>query len=122
MKLKTPLRYPGGKSRAIPKLCEWLPSRKITEYREPFLGGGSMALEMTKRLPEDVPIWVNDLYKPLINFWKALQTDGEPLTQMILDRKKQHPDQDSARKLFGEAKDILNDATQTSVDRAAAFT
>ena len=119
--LKTPLRYPGGKSRAIPKLCEWLPSRKITEYREPFLGGGSMALEMTKRLPEDVPIWVNDLYKPLINFWKALQTDGEPLTQMILDRKKQHPDQDSARKLFGEAKDILNDATQTSVDRAAAF-
>ena len=121
MKLKTPLRYPGGKSRAIPKLCEWLPSRKITEYREPFLGGGSMALEMTKRLPEDVPIWVNDLYKPLINFWKALQTDGEPLTQMILDRKKQHPDQDSARKLFGEAKDILNDATQTSVDRAAAF-
>ena len=121
MKLKTPLRYPGGKSRAIPKLCEWLPSRKITEYREPFLGGGSMALEMTKRLPENVPIWVNDLYKPLINFWKALQTDGEPLTQMILDRKKQHPDQDSARKLFGEAKDILNDATQTSVDRAAAF-
>jgi len=121
MKLKTPLRYPGGKSRAVAKLCEWLPSRKITEYREPFLGGGSMALEMTKRLPEDVPIWVNDLYKPLINFWKALQTDGEPLTQMILDRKKQHPDQDSARKLFGEAKDILNDATQTSVDRAAAF-
>ena len=119
--LKTPLRYPGGKSRAVAKLCEWLPSRKITEYREPFLGGGSMALEMTKRLPEDVPIWVNDLYKPLINFWKALQTDGEPLTQMILDRKKQHPDQDSARKLFGEAKDILNDATQTSVDRAAAF-
>ena len=119
--LKTPLRYPGGKSRAVAKLCKWLPSREITEYREPFLGGGSMALEMTKRLPEDVPIWVNDLYKPLINFWKALQTDGEPLTQMILDRKKQHPDQDSARKLFGEAKDILNDATQTSVDRAAAF-
>ena len=121
MKLKTPLRYPGGKSRAIPKLCEWLPSREITEYREPFLGGGSMALEMTKRLPEDVPIWVNDLYKPLINFWKVLQTDGEPLTQIILDRKKQHPDQDSARKLFSEAKDILNDATQTTVDRAAAF-
>ena len=58
--LKTPLRYPGGKSRAVPKLLQWLPSREITEYREPFLGGGSMAIEMTKRLPEEVPIWVND--------------------------------------------------------------
>jgi DNA adenine methylase len=45
--LKTPLRYPGGKSRAVAKLCQWLPSREITEYREPFLGGGSMAIEMT---------------------------------------------------------------------------
>ena len=119
--LKTPLRYPGGKSRAVAKICKWLPSREITEYREPFLGGGSMALEMTKRLPEDVPIWVNDLYEPLYNFLKVLQEDGEPLTDILLDRKQQHPDQDSARKLFNDAKDILNDFTQTSVDRAVAF-
>ena len=119
--LKTPLRYPGGKSRAVAKLCKWLPSREITEYREPFLGGGSVALEMTKRLPEDVPIWVNDLYEPLYNFWKVLQEDGEPLTDILLGRKQQHPDQDSARKLFNDAKDILNDFTQTSVDRAVAF-
>ena len=59
MILKTPLRYPGGKSRAVPKLCQWLPE-KIVEYREPFLGGGSVAIEMTKRFP-DLPIWVNDL-------------------------------------------------------------
>ena len=56
--MKTPLRYPGGKSRAVPKLWQWLPE-KIIEYREPFLGGGSMAIEMTKRFP-DLPIWVND--------------------------------------------------------------
>ena len=93
----------------------------IRDSREPFLGGGSMALEMTKRLPEDVPIWVNDLYEPLYNFWKVLQEDGEPLTDILLDRKQQHPDQDSARKLFNDAKDILNDFTQTSVDRAVAF-
>ena len=62
--MKTPLRYPGGKSRAVPKLCQWLPA-EITEYREPFLGGGSMAIEMTKRYP-NLSIWVNDLYEPLI--------------------------------------------------------
>ena len=62
--MKTPLRYPGGKSRAVPKLCQWLPA-EVTEYRESFLGGGSMAIEMTKRYP-DISIWVNDLYKPCL--------------------------------------------------------
>ena len=59
--LKTPLRYPGGKSRAAPKLLQWLPSIEITEYREPFLWGASMVIEMNKRLPEELAICVSDL-------------------------------------------------------------
>ena len=40
--LKTPLRYPGGKSRAVEKIYSRFPYG-IKEYREPFLGGGSVA-------------------------------------------------------------------------------
>ena len=87
--MKTPLRYPGGKSRAVPKLCQWLPVN-ITEYREPFLGGGSMAIEMTKRFP-DLPIWVNDLYKPLYLFWLALRDDGDYLYDQLIQLKQRHP-------------------------------
>ena len=36
--LKTPLRYPGGKSKAIKTLSPWFP-QIISEYREPFIGG-----------------------------------------------------------------------------------
>ena len=61
--LKTCLRYPGGKSRAVKYLLPKFP-KDITEYREPFLGGGSVAIAFTKRYP-DVPVWVNDLYNPL---------------------------------------------------------
>ena len=100
MKLKTPLRYPGGKSRAVPKLLQWLPSREITEYREPFLGGGSMAIEMTRRLPEEVPIWVNDLYEPLYNFWVQLRDNGDYLYSELIKAKNFHPDEDTARELF----------------------
>ena len=75
--MKTPLRYPGGKSRAVPKLCQWLPVN-ITEYREPFLGGGSMAIEMTKRYP-DLPIWVNDLYLSLIHISEPTRPEKEHL-------------------------------------------
>ena len=41
--LKTPLRYPGGKSRAITKISEFFPDlSKYEQFREPFLGGGSV--------------------------------------------------------------------------------
>ena len=43
--LKTPLRYPGGKSKAIKTLSPWFP-QIISEYREPFIGGGSIAIEV----------------------------------------------------------------------------
>ena len=45
--LKTPLRYPGGKSKAIKTLSQWYP-KIISEYREPFIGGGSIAIDVTK--------------------------------------------------------------------------
>ena len=117
--MKTPLRYPGGKSRAVPKLCQWLPA-EITEYRESFLGGGSMAIEMTKRYP-DIPIWVNDLYKPLYLFWLALRDDGEYLYDQLIQLKQKHPDQDSARQLFLDAKGKVNEEDLSYKDRAVAF-
>tara|TARA_B100001996_G_scaffold302412_1_gene243031 strand:+ start:1447 stop:2322 length:876 start_codon:yes stop_codon:yes gene_type:complete len=118
--LKTPLRYPGGKSRAISKLTQWLPSREITEYREPFLGGGSMALEMTKRLP-GVPIWVNDLYEPLVNFWIQLRDHGGGLQKVLVELKKEHPDPPTARKLFEQSKEYLHDPEKSDFDKACAF-
>ena len=117
MKLKTPLRYPGGKSRAVPKLCQWLPA-KITEYREPFLGGGSMAIEMTKRYP-DLPIWVNDMYEPLYNFWACLQLAGDIMQEKLVKLKKDNSDPDKAKELFLSSKDILSNGTD--VNRAVAF-
>ena len=117
--MKTPLRYPGGKSRAVPKLCQWLPEN-ITEYREPFLGGGSMAIEMTKRYP-DLPIWVNDLYKPLYNFWLVLRDDGDYLYDQLIQLKQQHPDQGSAKELFLDAKEKVNELDIAYKDKAVAF-
>lgn len=119
--LKTPLRYPGGKSRATVKLMKYLPSREITEYREPFLGGGSVAIEMTKRLPEDVPIWVNDLYEPLVNFWQNLQMFGEDMSKQLLSWKTENSTVDQARDLFLKCKEILNDGTESNFNRACAF-
>ena len=118
---KTPLRYPGGKSRALTKLFQFTPDLKnYTEYREPFLGGGSVALEIGKRYPH-IDIWVNDLYEPLYNFWKILQSDGQKLRDILVHLKQRHPDPSSAKKLFLDAKDYLAQPVGNSIDRAVSF-
>ena len=119
--LKTPLRYPGGKSRAVVKILQFLPNlNEYKEYREPFIGGGSVALEVTKRYPH-IQVWVNDLYEPLWNFWKELQHNGEELQNMLLDIKSTFPDRDTARDLFIESKTKINDKEKTDFDRACSF-
>jgi len=115
--LKTPLRYPGGKSRAVPKLFQFLP-KNITEFREPFLGGGSFAIAMTKQYP-DLPIWVNDMYEPLYNFWLQLQQNGEELAGDIKDLKGEYDTPDKARELFDDYKGSIKDGDD--LERAVKF-
>ena len=115
--LKTPLRYPGGKSRAVQKLFQFLP-KDITEFREPFLGGGSFAIAVTKQYP-DLPIWVNDMYEPLYNFWVQLQKDGEALSSSLVELKKEYNNSDKARELFNEYRDNIKEGTD--LERAVKF-
>ena len=118
---KTPLRYPGGKSRALSKLFQFIPDLKdYTEFREPFLGGGSVAIEIGKRYPH-IDIWVNDLYEPLYNFWKVLQSDGQKLRDILIQLKQRHSDPGSAKQLFLDAKDYLAKPVGNSIDRAVSF-
>ena len=119
--LKTPLRYPGGKSRACTKMGQFFPDlREYVEFREPFLGGGSVAIHVSKLYPH-LKITVNDLYEPLFNFWVNLQMFGDELTKDLKNLKIAHCNQDSARCLFAEMKDIINDSTHTDLERAVAF-
>jgi DNA adenine methylase len=119
--LKTPLRYPGGKSRAVSKLFQYLPDlSQASEYREPFLGGGSVAIEIGKRYPH-LDIWVNDLYAPLYNFWRELQENGSEMRDQLTQLKNHHPEPASARVLFQQAKGKLNDDSTSNLSAAVCF-
>ena len=86
--LRTPLRYPGGKSRATDFLFDRynLPNRPIKQYRESFLGGGSWGLAFTKKFPK-IPVWVNDKYYNLYCFWVTVQKESENLTKKLHEVK-----------------------------------
>ena len=119
--LKTPLRYPGGKSRACKKMDPYFPDlRNYVEFREPFLGGGSVALHISKKYPH-LKITVNDLYEPLVNFWQNLQMFGVELKDQLLELKSTHNEPVSARELFNSSKESINSRDCSPIDRAVAF-
>ena len=122
--LKTPLRYPGGKSKAIKTLSKWYP-KNISEYREPFIGGGSIAIDITKLNP-DTLVWVNDLYVPLYNFWIQLRDRGEELSERVREEKQNTLDEGDKDKVTAKAKDLFNKYkeeidTYDDFEKAVAF-
>ena len=119
--LKTPLRYPGGKSRACTKMGQYFPNfDEYTEFREPFIGGGSVALYVSKMHPH-LKIWINDLYEPLVNFWRQLQESGVELRDELTKLKEEYNAPDTARVLFTSSKERINSSDCTPLDRAVAF-
>jgi len=99
--IKSPLRYPGGKSRAISQIIEHLPTN-FSEYREPFVGGGSLFIHLKQKRP-DLKIWINDLNPELYCFWKYVQIDSEKLASEVLRIKNERTD---GQALFNELVNI----------------
>jgi DNA adenine methylase len=79
MASKSPLRYPGGKTRAIPLLSTYIPEGKTT-LLSPFLGGGSFELHCRSR---GMTVHANDLFRPLYVFWKVLKERPTELQQRV---------------------------------------
>ena len=90
------------------------------EFREPFIGGGSVALEVTKRYP-GIQIWVNDLYNPLYNFWSILRDESQELYEVLKGYKEDYATPELARGLFNMMKYQLNDESTEDFYRAVAF-
>lgn len=81
--IKSPLRYPGGKSRAIKILKDYFP-KEFDEFREPFFGGGSVGIYLAQSVfDRKVPFFANDLNKDLYCFWNALKTRHQALVSEI---------------------------------------
>jgi len=113
--IKSPLRYPGGKSRAI-QLMKFLLPKEFEEYREPFVGGGSFFVYLRQVYPK-LKIWINDLNPELYFFWKYAQKDSEKLASEIFKVKSERK---NGQELFEE---LVNKDTKSlsELQRAVRF-
>lgn len=111
-KNKSPLRYPGGKTRAITILEKYVathfPSKTV--LLSPFFGGGSFELSQKTKCK----IYGNDLFVPLYNFWKVQQAQPHDLVKAI--RSKMPVTKESFQTMRAT---ILEN--EDSLDQAAAY-
>ncbi len=83
LKRSSPLRYPGGKSRAINAILKHVPA-SIQEYREPFVGGASVFLAIKGLFGSAISRYIiNDLNVDLMHFWRFCRDDLETLADAV---------------------------------------
>ncbi len=111
--IKSPLRYPGGKSRAVKIITKLIPY--FDEFREPFLGGGSVFIHTKQKFPNRT-YWINDLYFELYKFWETTQKDINSLLDKIYEWREAFP---VGKKLYLFLNENLTGFDD--VERAAAF-
>lgn len=109
--IKSPLRYPGGKSRAIKYIAPLIPS--FDEYREPFVGGGSVFVYLKQKY-SNKSFWINDLYPNLFYFWKYAQQNVDELVKQIYKWKNDFNDGKKLHKYLIENIDQFDELKKAS--------
>ena len=77
----SPLRYPGGKSRAVSQILDLLPD-DLEVLCSPFVGGASVELACAQR---DISVRGYDAFEPLVNFWSELRRNSKALAQTVME-------------------------------------
>lgn len=109
-RMRTLLRYPGGKSRAVRILKEYIPNN-ISEICSPFFGGGSLEIALAN---EGVKIHAYDSFDLLVEFWQSAIESPVYLADEV---SKLFPlSNDKFRELQANIYDL-----PSKIERAAAF-
>jgi DNA adenine methylase len=102
---RSPLRYPGGKQKAIEQIARVLPE-KAREFREPFVGGGSVFFHC-KSNNFAQKYWINDAFKELMSFWGTVQNPAQcaKLMHELEELRSGFSSADQIKEYFLQARD-----------------
>lgn len=75
-----PLRYAGGKSRAVGFIMEHIPE-DVTRMVSPFFGGGAVEIACAREF--DIDVQGFDVFDILVNYWQAQIRSPEELAERL---------------------------------------
>ncbi|AJZ76677.1 hypothetical protein SU86_005820 [Candidatus Nitrosotenuis cloacae] len=82
--MKSPLRYPGGKSRAAKYIYQFIEKffegENVKHICSPFFGGGSLEIFCAQN---GIRVFGYDFFRPLVDFWQCLFENRMKLADMV---------------------------------------
>ncbi|MBC6429117.1 MAG: DNA adenine methylase [Cellvibrionales bacterium] len=109
--MRSPLRYPGGKSRAVDTILDLMPPG-LDCIASPFFGGGSIELALVSN---GVQVSGYDIFEPLVAFWQAAINAPQALAKRVA---VYHP---MNRDIFYSLQKKMRDDRVLDTDIAAVF-
>lgn len=118
--LKPVVKWAGGKRSIMDKILAQFPI-EFNDYHEPFVGGASVAMEMTNRQAiKDKRVYISDLMEPLMNVYNVLQDNVEELIQE-LKRPGYENDKDSFLVKRARFNEVKKNVSENKVECAGLF-
>lgn len=97
--VKTNLRWPGGKSKMMKILDNFIPSKGyFKKYLEVFSGGGSVLLHILQKYNPEI-VYANDIDSKLINYYNNVKYNPQEVINECLEIKNQY-DRETFDKVF----------------------
>lgn len=122
--MSPPIKWAGGKRMIMNHILQHIPS-EFNNYFEPFLGGGSVLLELFNKgiLNSNKKIYVSDINKPLINMYQVIKNfPNELINELNNEMYNKKEEYYINRDLFNKLKTNINcDDVQESLKLAALF-
>lgn len=83
------IKWAGGKKQLLEQFEKFFP-RKIEQYFEPFVGGGTIAFYLLKTHPEIKKIYISDINEELVLTYNVVKNNIEELITLLKDYKIKH--------------------------------
>jgi len=123
MAIRSLLRYPGGKGKAMPFLLDKMPD-DIKDWREPFFGGGSVTIGFLQspKSKNCERFVVGDLYPEVYSFWQGVKTEPEAVIEQVYKYMQQFmPHQAEGGAIFTATKDKTDPLVAQAIEEGKAF-
>lgn len=124
MTLKPIIKWAGGKRQIMSALLQQFPE-EFNDYYEPFVGGGSVFMELCNRgiLNDSKNVYLSDLMSPLISMYNVIR---EYCQQLLLELSRdvymnERERYDEMKKLYNTLKDITEGDAEQCVQLVALF-
>jgi DNA adenine methylase len=111
------IKWVGAKNRVKDLITSLFPE-EYNDYYEPFLGGGSIFLH---NLKGNRRFYLSDINQDLINLWKTIQSNVEPLIELCEKHKSEYNNNPQQLKKFHELREQFNSRQSNEVESSALF-